>query len=186
MVLVDGREVGWVGELHPEVAERFDWAAGRSRLWSWISPRSSPTRSPASSLSSTSRRERDLAVVVASSVPVGEILAAVESLGSPILAETRVFDVYEGRQVPRATRASWRLHLPGRGDPDRRGRARAPASRPGSRMSSGPGSGPSRDPLVFEYAHQDGVVEGAVALERPAEASSSRTRASRRRRWRLR
>jgi phenylalanyl-tRNA synthetase beta chain len=43
---------------------------------------------------------RDLAVVVASPVPVGEMLAAVESLRSPILAETRVFDVYEGRQVP--------------------------------------------------------------------------------------
>jgi phenylalanyl-tRNA synthetase beta chain len=43
---------------------------------------------------------RDLAVVVASTIPVGEILAAVETLGSPILAETRVFDVYEGRQVP--------------------------------------------------------------------------------------
>src|SRR5215207_282911 len=68
VVLVDGKEAGWVGELHPEVAERFE-------LGGW-------------------------AVVVASSVPVGEMLAAVESLGSPILAETRVFDVYEGRQVP--------------------------------------------------------------------------------------
>jgi phenylalanyl-tRNA synthetase beta chain len=48
---------------------------------------------------------RDLAVVVASSVPVGEILAAVESLGSPILAETRVFDVYEGRQVPEGNKS---------------------------------------------------------------------------------
>jgi phenylalanyl-tRNA synthetase beta chain len=43
---------------------------------------------------------RDLAVVVESSVPVGDMLAAIETLQSPILAETRVFDVYEGRQVP--------------------------------------------------------------------------------------
>jgi phenylalanyl-tRNA synthetase beta chain len=43
---------------------------------------------------------RDLAVVVDSRVPAGDMLAAIEALRSPILAETRVFDVYEGPQVP--------------------------------------------------------------------------------------
>jgi phenylalanyl-tRNA synthetase beta chain len=42
----------------------------------------------------------DLAVVVGEEVRLGDILEAVASLGSPILAETRVFDVYEGSQVP--------------------------------------------------------------------------------------
>jgi phenylalanyl-tRNA synthetase beta chain len=44
---------------------------------------------------------RDLAVVVEASVPVGDMLSSIESLRSPILAETRVFDVYEGPQVPK-------------------------------------------------------------------------------------
>jgi phenylalanyl-tRNA synthetase beta chain len=69
------REVGWVGELHPGVAERFE-------LGGW----------PVAAF--------DLAVVVPSTVPVGEMLEAVEALRSPILAEVRVFDVYEGPQVP--------------------------------------------------------------------------------------
>jgi phenylalanyl-tRNA synthetase beta chain len=43
---------------------------------------------------------RDLAVVVGVDAPVGDMLAAIRALRSPILAETRVFDVYEGPQVP--------------------------------------------------------------------------------------
>ena len=42
----------------------------------------------------------DLAVVVEDQVPVGEMLAAIGRLRSPILAGTRVFDVYQGPQVP--------------------------------------------------------------------------------------
>jgi phenylalanyl-tRNA synthetase beta chain len=42
---------------------------------------------------------RDLAVVVERGVPVGEMISSVESIGG-LLAEARVFDVYEGDQVP--------------------------------------------------------------------------------------
>ena len=100
VVLVDGGVVGWVGELHPEVAERFElggWPVAALELdLTPVEPDPEPRFEPFVNVPAVSR---DLAVVVASSVPVGEILAAVESLGSPILAETRVFDVYEGRQV---------------------------------------------------------------------------------------
>src|SRR5215207_3271896 len=101
VVLVDGKEAGWVGELHPEVAERFElgaWPVAALELdFALCEPDPEPRFEPFVNVPAVSR---DLAVVVASSVPVGEMLAAVESLRSPILAETRVFDVYEGRQVP--------------------------------------------------------------------------------------
>ena len=101
VVLVDGKEAGWVGELHPEVAERFElggWPVAALELdLTPVDPDPEPRFEAFVNVPAVSR---DLAVVVASSVPVGEMLAAVESLGSPILAETRVFDVYEGRQVP--------------------------------------------------------------------------------------
>ena len=42
----------------------------------------------------------DLAVVVDGDVPVGALLDEVAALASPFLAEARVFDVYEGSQVP--------------------------------------------------------------------------------------
>src|SRR5918998_1786780 len=46
-------------------------------------------------------------------------------------------------------------------------------SRPGSRRGSRPGSGLGirSAPLLFQYAHEDGVVEALVAPKCPAEAS---------------
>jgi phenylalanyl-tRNA synthetase beta chain len=94
-------EVGWVGELHPEVAERFElggWPVAAFELeLGACEPEPEPRFEPFVNVPAVNR---DLAVVVPSSVPVGEMLLAVEALRSPILAEVRVFDVYEGPQVP--------------------------------------------------------------------------------------
>ena len=94
-------EVGWVGELHPEVAGSFElggWPVAALELdLDACEPDPEPRFEPFVNVPAVNR---DLAVVVPSSVPVGEMLDAVERLQSPILAEVRVFDVYEGRQVP--------------------------------------------------------------------------------------
>jgi phenylalanyl-tRNA synthetase beta chain len=100
-VLFGGAEVGWVGELHPEVAERFGlegWPVVAFEL-DLEAPDPDPVlrfvpfyNVPAVSM--------DLAVVVGEEVRVGDMLEVVASLRSPILAEWRVFDVYEGSQVP--------------------------------------------------------------------------------------
>jgi phenylalanyl-tRNA synthetase beta chain len=101
VIRVDGSEVGWVGELHPEVAERFElegWPAAAFELdLGACEPDPEPRFEPFVNVPTVNR---DLAVVVPSSVPVGEMLTAIEGLQSPILAETGVFDVYEGPQVP--------------------------------------------------------------------------------------
>jgi phenylalanyl-tRNA synthetase beta chain len=94
-------EVGWVGELHPEVAERFElggWPVAAFELdLGACDADPEPRFEPFVNVPAVNR---DLAVVVPSTVPVGEMLEAVEALRSPILAEVRVFDVYEGPQVP--------------------------------------------------------------------------------------
>ena len=101
VVWVDEREAGWVGELHPEVIERFElegWPVAAFELdLALCEPDPTPRFEPFVNVPTVNR---DLAVVVASSVPVGEMLAAIEALRSPILAETRVFDVYEKPPVP--------------------------------------------------------------------------------------
>ena len=92
LVRVDGTEAGWVGELHPEVVERFDlggWPVAAFELdLTLCEPDPTPRFEPFVNVPAVSR---DLAVVVDSRV-----------LRSPILAGTRVFDVYEGPQVPEA------------------------------------------------------------------------------------
>ena len=100
-VLVNGSEAGWVGEVHPETIESFDlegWAVAAFELdVSLCEP------DPVSSFKAFANVPavgRDLAVVLDREVRVGSVLAAIEALRSQLLTETRVFDVYEGSQVP--------------------------------------------------------------------------------------
>jgi phenylalanyl-tRNA synthetase beta chain len=100
LVRVNGAEAGWVGELHPEVAEKFGlegWPVAALELdLTLCVPDPTPRFEPFVNVPAVSR---DLAVVVEARIPVGDMLAEIRALHSPILAETRVFDVYEGPQV---------------------------------------------------------------------------------------
>ena len=101
VVRVGEAEVGWVGELHPEVAGRFEldgWPVAAFELnLGACEPDPEPRFEPFVNVPAVNR---DLAVVVPSQVPVGDMLDTIEGLVSPILAEIRIFDVYEGPQVP--------------------------------------------------------------------------------------
>ena len=100
-VLVNGAEIGWVGELHPDAVERFDlegWSVAAFELdLQATEPDPTPRFAPFRNVPAVSM---DLAVVVGEEVRVGDMLEVIASLHSPILAEVRVFDVYEGSQVP--------------------------------------------------------------------------------------
>ena len=100
-VLVDGEKAGWVGELHPETTERFDlggWPVAAFELDAkFCEPDPEPRFQPFTNVPAVAR---DLAVVIGSDVQVGELVEAVRSLKIATLEEVRVFDVYEGEQVP--------------------------------------------------------------------------------------
>ena len=100
-VRANGSVAGWVGEVHPEVSERFGlegWPVAAFELdLTLCQPDPVPRFEPFVNVPAVSR---DLAVVVEARVPVGRMLASIEDLRSPLLAEARVFDVYEGPQVP--------------------------------------------------------------------------------------
>ena len=100
MVLVDGEKTGWVGELHPEVANKFElegWPVAAFELDAkFCEPDPEPRFKTFTNVPAVSR---DLAVVVDSGLPVGALLESARSVRSATLAEARVFDVYEGSQV---------------------------------------------------------------------------------------
>jgi phenylalanyl-tRNA synthetase beta chain len=100
-VLLRGVEVGWVGELHPETAERFGLEGWPVSAFEFdpvaTEPDPTPRFEPYYNVPAVSM---DLAVLVGEEVRVGDMLKAVEELRSPILADARVFDVYGGAQVP--------------------------------------------------------------------------------------
>jgi phenylalanyl-tRNA synthetase beta chain len=100
---VGGREVAFLGQLHPEIALRFELenfpvmvaevdldtlieASGGTRIF-----RDLP-RYPAAN--------RDLAVVVDRDVPASRLLEVVRREGGDVLESTKLFDVYEGAQLP--------------------------------------------------------------------------------------
>ncbi len=92
---VDPVVAGWVGELHPSVAARFDieepvacfeldldLAAERTAMAVFTDVTSFP------------EVREDLAVVVADAVPAAEVLAVVRDAGGALLRDADVFDVY--------------------------------------------------------------------------------------------
>jgi phenylalanyl-tRNA synthetase beta chain len=99
---VQGRQVGWLGELHPEVCDRYD-LRGRAYVAELdLQPlleaaRSVPQYRP---LAYTPAAERDLAVVVESSVPAGEVVRVIREVVGGLLEACEPFDVYTGPPVP--------------------------------------------------------------------------------------
>jgi phenylalanyl-tRNA synthetase beta chain len=100
-VLVCGRPVGHVGELHPTVPPVFDLDGRVVAVELDLEPvlafdlarRARPiTRYPAVN--------RDLGVVVAEDVPAGELLRTIGEAGGELLESATAFDEYRGSQVP--------------------------------------------------------------------------------------
>jgi phenylalanyl-tRNA synthetase beta chain len=104
-LLVEGRSLGWFGQVHPEQLDALDLpaatfafqlqmaplllAATRRNRWQ-ISFAPYPTV-PAS--------ERDLALVVPAEVGCGQLLAAIRKAGRPLLEHAALVDRYAGDQV---------------------------------------------------------------------------------------
>ena len=95
-VLVDGSPVGWLGELHPRIVKAFELPRApilfELDLASLLSC-AVPTARPVSRLPIV---RRDLAVVVADSLPAQEVLTALEASKPGHVDAIRLFDVYHG------------------------------------------------------------------------------------------
>ncbi|WP_018873334.1 phenylalanine--tRNA ligase subunit beta [Thioalkalivibrio sp. ALJ16] len=95
-VLVGGKPVGWVGRLHPALCERFDVES----VYLFDLDATVVARAPVvqfQPLSAYPSIRRDLALVVADSVPAGDVLAAIDELDLDLLQGVRLFDVYRGK-----------------------------------------------------------------------------------------
>lgn len=96
-VLVEGEEVGFLGALHPEIAQELELPPVHLfelRLPLPEKPLAfqDPSRHPAAF--------RDLAVVVPASTPYGEVEALVREAAGPYLESLALFDLYQGPPLP--------------------------------------------------------------------------------------
>jgi phenylalanyl-tRNA synthetase beta chain len=98
-ILRDGQAVGWLGRLHPEVEQRLELTY--SALVFEIETESGlAARLPAhAEISRFPAVRRDLAVVVAESVPVQALLGTIRAGASGLLTGLVVFDIYRGHGI---------------------------------------------------------------------------------------
>lgn len=101
-ILIDGKKIGVLGEIHPSVSKNFDidekcyiaeieFTALFEAIDNEIKFKALP-KFPAVT--------RDIAMIVDKSRPVGEIEAVMRKSGGELLDTIELFDVYEGKQIP--------------------------------------------------------------------------------------
>ena len=107
-----GRPYGSLGEVHPRVVEAWgltgrpvDASVDLGRMLDLI-----PAERRSRPIAAAQPIDRDLAVVVDETTPVGELLRVARMSAGPLLAELRLFDVYRGEQVG-SGRVSYALAL---------------------------------------------------------------------------
>ncbi|MGE0026673.1 MAG: phenylalanine--tRNA ligase subunit beta [Thermoleophilia bacterium] len=95
------RVVGWAAEVHPLVLRGFDVAGPVAAvvldLEALLAADAGPPRYE--DLLTVPVSTRDLALVVAETVPAAELVAAAREAGAPLVRYVRVFDRYAGEQV---------------------------------------------------------------------------------------
>ncbi len=106
-ILVEDVEAGFLGELHPDVLENYELSSRTvvceldlavlyplARLQAIARPL---PRYPGSA--------RDLAIIVPRDVPAGKVRTIISEAGGELLRECRLFNVYQGSQVPEGCRS---------------------------------------------------------------------------------
>ncbi len=118
-VVAAGHELGFLGELHPETAERCElkqpaWVFELNFAHLAAAAQDSPRFQP---LPRYPAVFRDLAIILSAAIPAAQVQDVLFACGRPLLVEAQLFDVYTGPPVPAGER-SLAFHLCYR-DPDR-------------------------------------------------------------------
>lgn len=98
-IYLDGKRVGFIGVVHPELERKPD-LNGRTIVfeleWNPVADRVIPQ---AQDVSRFPANRRDIAVVVAENVPAADILAECKKVGVNQVVGVNLFDVYRGKGV---------------------------------------------------------------------------------------
>jgi phenylalanyl-tRNA synthetase beta chain len=99
-VLVQGQAAGWIGELHPRWQRKYELP---QPVVLFEIEAEALTRVPLPSFKPPSRYPqvvRDMALLVDAKVPSEALLAAIGAEKPPIVREVRLFDLYQGPNLP--------------------------------------------------------------------------------------
>ena len=97
-----GAVLGWVGEVHPLVLQAFDLPAGAMAAEVDLDEVLALVAGTPlfEDLLTYPALEQDLALMVDRALPAAAVVRAVSEAGGPLLRAVRIFDLYEGSQLP--------------------------------------------------------------------------------------
>ena len=100
-ILYAGKIIGYMGEIHPTVADNFDVPEATYVLELEIAPLvEAATAVPQYvHLPKFPSMSRDIAVVVPKEVSNAELVAVIRKFAGELLKDVRIFDIYTGKQV---------------------------------------------------------------------------------------
>lgn len=98
-VLVAGQVIGWLGALHPSAQKALDIEATVYLFELDLNSVLNANLPSFQPLSRFPEVRRDLALVVADEVQVGDLLATIRAQASSLLRDVQVFDIYTGKGV---------------------------------------------------------------------------------------
>ncbi|MDX1686862.1 MAG: phenylalanine--tRNA ligase subunit beta [Candidatus Promineifilaceae bacterium] len=108
------RQLGILGEVHPLVIEALDmrteWPVLATELDVELLLEQLPERHSVEPVPSYPAVHEDLALIVDESIPAADVEQAIHQAGGFLLQDVRLFDVYEGEQIP-AGKKSLAYHL---------------------------------------------------------------------------
>ncbi len=114
-ILVNNSEIGYMGELHPDLSEKLEITKKLYVLeldldeLANISKQKNKTFKPLPKFPSV---RRDIALIVDESTPVGGILEEINKIGSSLIEDAAIFDVYTGEHVEEGKKSvAVSLHL---------------------------------------------------------------------------
>jgi phenylalanyl-tRNA synthetase beta chain len=99
-VQIDGRAVGWLGELHPRLVRHFELPAAPSVFELDLAALTHAPVPVAHAVSRLPSIRRDMAILVNKNITVGEILRVLHDIKPPAVETIDVFDVYHGDELP--------------------------------------------------------------------------------------
>ncbi len=99
VIELDGREVGWMGQLHPALGEAFELDLPLFVAEIDLGPLERRELPEYAGLSRFPSVRRDLALAVPDTLSAAELVSAVRSAGGPLMAECRIFDTYSGKGI---------------------------------------------------------------------------------------
>jgi phenylalanyl-tRNA synthetase beta chain len=98
-VQLNGRTLGWLGELHPRVVENLELARAPVLFELDLALLTVVSLPVAKAVSKLPRVRRDMAVVLGEEVPAQAVVDALQAARPRAVESIRIFDVYRGASI---------------------------------------------------------------------------------------